>query len=332
MNYLKNKLLKSTSMPAFLLALVMIIINIFITKGFLSVSYLNSFFSANATLICLSVGISMVIITGGIDLSVGAIICLCNVTMVTLFGKGWSIGSVVLLCLLMATAMGAMNGLLVAILRVNPMMATFATQSAFAGLALWVMNIPGGYAPIAFCKWFSGKVFGVIPMSLLVVLGLLALVLLIMRTPIGVKLYAIGNNEEKAFISGVRVAPIKFFAYTFSGFAVGVAAVCYTARTGGGDPTAALTLTLNSVAACVIGGLSLAGGKGTSVGGVWGAMFLQMIISVILAARIPTMAQNLVEGLIIFVGIAGTIVAFGGKGLRTPKYKAAEKKEEVKPQ
>lgn len=332
MNYLKNKLLKSTSMPAFLLALVMIIINIFITKGFLSVSYLNSFFSANATLICLSVGISMVIITGGIDLSVGAIICLCNVTMVTLFGKGWSIGSVVLLCLLMATAMGAMNGLLVAILRVNPMMATFATQSAFAGLALWVMNIPGGYAPIAFCKWFSSKVFGVIPMSLLVVLGLLALVLLIMRTPIGVKLYAIGNNEEKAFISGVRVAPIKFFAYTFSGFAAGVAAVCYTARTGGGDPTAALTLTLNSVAACVIGGLSLAGGKGTSVGGVWGAMFLQMIISVILAARIPTMAQNLVEGLIIFVGIAGTIVAFGGKGLRTPKYKAAEKKEEVKPQ
>lgn len=330
MKPLKNRLLKSTSMPAFLLALVMIIINIFITKGFLTVSYLNSFFSANATLICLSVGISMVIITGGIDLSVGAIICLCNVTMVTLFGDGWSIGSTVAVCLLMATAMGALNGLLVAVLRVTPMMATFATQSAFAGLALWVMNIPGGYAPSAFCKWFSSKVFDVIPMSLIVVLSLLALVLLIMRTPIGVKLYAIGNNEEKAYTSGVRVTSIKFFAYTFSGFAAGIASVCYTARTGGGDPTAGLTLTLNSVAACVIGGLSLAGGKGTCVGSVWGAMFLQMIISVILAARIPTMAQNLVQGLIIFVGIAGTIVAFSGKGLRLPRHKSAETKEAAK--
>lgn len=331
MKPLKNKLLKSTSMPAFLLALVMIIINIFITKGFLTTSYINSFFSANAPLLCLAIGISMVIITGGIDLSVGAIICLCNVTMVTLFGEDWDIGTVVLICILMATAMGAINGLLVAVLRINPMMATFATQSAFAGLALWVMDIPGGYAPIAFCKWFSTKVFGVIPMSLIVVLALLALVLIIMRTPIGVKLYAIGNNEEKAYISGIRVAPIKFFAYTFSGFAAGIAAICYTARTGGGDPTAALTLTLNSVAACVIGGLSLAGGKGTCVGGVWGAMFLQMIISIILAARIPTMAQNLVEGLIIFVGIAGTIVAFGNKGWRMPKHSADEKTKEVKP-
>lgn len=329
MKRLKNKALRSPSLPAFLLALVMIVLNIFITTGFLTGSYINSFFSANATLLCLSIGISMVIITGGIDLSVGAIICLCNVTMVTLFGKGWSIASALALCMVMATAMGAINGILVAVLRINPMMATFATQSAFAGLALWVMRIPGGSSPSSFVKWFASRVFGVIPMSLVVVLALLALVLILMRTPIGLKLYAIGNNEEKAFISGIRVVSMKFFAYTFSGFAAGIASICYTARTGGGDPTAGLTLTLNSVAACVIGGLSLAGGTGTAVGGVWGAIFLQMIISTILAARIPTMAQNLVQGLIIFVGIAGTIVAFGSKGWRSAKRKSD--KQEVTP-
>ena len=110
-------------------------------------------------------------------------------------------------------------------------------------------------------------------------------------------------------------------------FAAGVAAICYTARTGGGDPTAALTLTLNCIAACVIGGLSLAGGKGTCVGGLWGALFLQMIISTILSARIPTMAQDLVEGLIIFVGIAGTIVAFSNS-LRKRRHSSLPPKRE----
>ncbi len=326
-NFLKKRVLRSTSLPAFLLFLIMAILNICITTGFLSKSYINSFFGANAPLICLAIGVSMVLITGGIDLSVGAIICLCNVTMITLFGKGFSIPVVLLIGIAMAIAMGAINGVLVSVMRINPMMTTFATQSMYAGLALWIMKIPGGSAPIKLTKWFATRVLGYIPMSLIVVLALLALVLIIMRTPIGVKMYAIGNNEEKAYISGIRVVPIKFFAYVFSGFAAGVAAICYTARTGGGDPTAALTLTLNCIAACVIGGLSLAGGKGTCVGGLWGALFLQMIISTILSARIPTMAQDLVEGLIIFVGIAGTIVAFSNS-LRKRRHSSLPPKRE----
>lgn len=244
-----------------------------------------------------------------------------------LLGNTISIPVVLLIGIAMAIAMGAINGVLVSVMRINPMMTTFATQSMYAGLALWIMKIPGGSAPIKLTKWFATRVLGYIPMSLIVVLALLALVLIIMRTPIGVKMYAIGNNEEKAYISGIRVVPIKFFAYVFSGFAAGVAAICYTARTGGGDPTAALTLTLNCIAACVIGGLSLAGGKGTCVGGLWGALFLQMIISTILSARIPTMAQDLVEGLIIFVGIAGTIVAFSNS-LRKRRHSSLPPKRE----
>lgn len=308
-----KKLLASSSLPAFILFMLMMIINIFITKGFLSGSYINSFFSANAPLICLTAGLSMVIITGGIDLSLGAIVCLCNVTAVTLFGKGWGIAEVILICVAMATAMGAINGLLVGVLRINPMMGTFATQSVYAGLALWIMRVPGGSSPPEFLKWFGTRVFGIFPMSLIVILALLALTLVIMRTKIGIHLYAIGNHEEKAYISGVRVTWLKFFVYTFSGFAAGIAAICYTARTGGGDPTAAMTLTLNCIAGCVIGGLSLLGGKGSCIGGLWGALFLQMIITIILSAGIPTMGQDLVEGLIILIGIIGTIVAFNNK-------------------
>lgn len=104
-NFLKKRVLRSTSLPAFLLFLIMAILNICITTGFLSKSYINSFFGANAPLICLAIGVSMVLITGGIDLSVGAIICLCNVTMITLFGKGFGVPSAAV-CLLDAQGLG----------------------------------------------------------------------------------------------------------------------------------------------------------------------------------------------------------------------------------
>ncbi len=324
---LLKKYIKSTSFPAFVLFLIVTIINICITPGFLSGLYINSFLAANAPLICIALGTSMVIICGGIDLSVGAIICLCNVTMVSLFKAGWGIPETIALCLVMSCAMGALNGLLVAVFRINPMMATFASQSMFAGLALWVMNKPGGSTPAALTKWFATRVLDFLPMSLIVVLALLLLVLVIMKTSVGVKLYAIGNNEEKAYISGARVTRIKFFVYTFSGFAAGIAALCYTARTGGGDPTAAMTLTLSSIAVSVIGGISLTGGKGTFVGSLWGALFLQMIISIILSLRIPTMAKDLVEGLIIFVGIAGTLVIFGRETRKKVKNRLSDKKQ-----
>jgi ribose transport system permease protein len=310
MGFIKQSI-RSTSFPAFVLFLILMIINIIITPGFLSTSYLNNFFAANAPLVCLALGGSVVIISGGIDLSVGAIICLCNVTMVTLFGKGFGIPETIAICILMSIGMGALNGLLIAVIRINPMMTTFATQSMFAGLALWVMSKPGGSSPKELTRWFATKVLDFIPMSLIVMLAVLVLILLMMRTPIGMKLYAIGNSEEKAYISGVRVAHIKFFIYTLSGFVAGVAAICYTGRTGGGDPTAAMTMTLSFIAACVIGGISLTGGKGSFVGSFWGALFLQMIISIILSMRVPTMAKDLVEGLIIFVGVAGTAIVFG---------------------
>ena len=306
-----RRYIKSTSFPGFVLFLILTIVNIYVTKGFLNGSYLNSFFAANAALICLAFGVSIVIIAGGIDLSIGAIICLCNVTMISLFGAHWSIPATLVLCIVMSSAMGALNGLLVAIFRTNPIMATFATQSIFSGLALWVRDIPGGSAPRALCEWFGIRVFGFIPMSVIVLLALMIVVLVIMKTPMGIRMYAIGNNEEKAYISGVRVTRIKFLTYTFSGFAAGIAAICYTAYTGGGDPTAPMTLTLSTIAVCVIGGISLTGGKGSFIGCLWGALFLQMIISIVLSLRIPTMTTDLVHGLIIFVGIAGTLAIFG---------------------
>lgn len=310
---LLKRTINSTSFPAFVLFLILVILNGFITAGFFTPSFINGFFAANSALICIALGVSMVIITGGIDLSTGAIVCFCNVTMVTLFEKGWKIAPTLALILLLSAAAGALNGLLVSVFRINAMMATFGTQSMFAGLALWIRDIPGGSAPAELCRWFSGRVLGIIPVSLIVILAVLAVILLIMKTKVGLSLYAIGSSEERAFVSGIPVVKMKFLAYTVCGVCAGMAAICYTARTGGGDPTAGLTLTLNSIAACVIGGLSLSGGKGSAVGGLWGAFFLQLIITTVLALRISTMVQDLVTGLIILLGMVGTIIAFSRK-------------------
>ncbi len=303
---------KSPSFPAFVLFIILFILNCFITKGFTSHSFINSFFASNVPLICIAIGSAGVIISGGIDLSVGAIITLINVVMISLFGAGWGIAPVILVSLLLAAGMGALNGLMVGILRVNPLMATFASQSIFAGIALWIMSIPGGSSPVALAKWYNGNLFG-IPASLIVMLIVLAASIVLLKSRIGIKLYAIGNNEEKAFVSGVNVSRIKFMVYTFSGIASGVAAIALTARIGGGDPTVALPMTLTCIAACVIGGLDLAGGKGTSVGGIWGAMFLQLIITTIFSTGVSTFRQDLVKGLIIFAGIAGTIIVSNSK-------------------
>lgn len=297
---------RSPSFPAFVLLAILFIVNIFITSGFLGASYLSGFFASNAPLICIAIGASLVIITAGIDLSAGAIITLTNVIMVTMFGAGWGLAPTIIICLLLAVGMGALNGVLVGILRVNSLMATFATQSTFAGIALWIMAIPGGSIPPALSKWYNSAIAG-IPVSVWMIVIVFAAAMIILKSPIGTKLYAIGKNEEKAYISGMHVSRIKFMAYTFSGLTAGVAALCMTARIGGGDPTVALSIQLTCIASCVIGGVDLAGGKGSCFGPIWGAMSLILVIVTVFSAGVTVYQQSLVSGIITLAAIVGTV-------------------------
>lgn len=134
-----------------------------VMTGGLSVSFFRSFISTNAGAICVAIGVTATILVAGTDISLGSIVSLVNVVIVTAFEKGFSVPQAALLGLLTAVLCGMFNGFVVGIMRVNPLLATFATSIAFAGIALWILPYPGGYIDFTFGDWYLGNMFGIIP-------------------------------------------------------------------------------------------------------------------------------------------------------------------------
>ncbi|MBH8605481.1 ABC transporter permease [Thermoactinomyces sp. CICC 10522] len=300
------KILKWSSFPVLVLLIVMAVINSIITPGFLSLSSLSGFFGSYAPLVCVAIGSAVVLFGGGIDISLGAIVSLVNVVLITLVGKGFDMFSASVIALLVAVAMGALNGFVIGFLRVNPLLITFSTSSVAAGLALWVMPTPGGQASMNFITWYNGNWFG-IPTPIYFIVFVWLLWYLLSQTPIGIWLYAMGRDERKAFVSAISVSWLQFFTYVFAAFVTGIGAIALTGSIGSGDPLVGLPISLNAIAACVIGGISLMGGSGDSLGAIFGALFLGLVSTTVLAVHIPPFYQDLVSGVIVLFGIIGSI-------------------------
>jgi ribose/xylose/arabinose/galactoside ABC-type transport system permease subunit len=127
-------------------------------------------------------------------------------------------------------------------------------------------------------------------------------------TPLGKQLFAVGENLKMAFVSAIKVKRVQFFAYFFAGFAASVAGVAVSGSIGSGSASVGLPLTLNSVAACVIGGVSLSGGKGNIIGAILGALFLALVFNIVISVKISPFIQNLVSGSIVLTCIVGLSV------------------------
>jgi ribose transport system permease protein len=300
-----NAISKISYFPAAILLIIFIIVNICITKGFLRMSFIGGFFSANVPLIAVAIGVAVVLIGGGIDISLGATACLVNVVFITLVGKGWSFASALLLTVAIALACGALNGIVVGFFRVPPLLATFASTSIYGGLALWIMPTPGGAAPMNFITWYSSIIIG-IPAPVFVIAAVIVAWSIIKYSPIRIWLYSVGRDEKKAYMSAVPVKWTQLFMYCFAGLLAGIGGLCLTGSIGSGDPLAALPLSLSSIAACVIGGISLSGGKGNILGSILGALFLGLVITTVLSARIEPFYQDFLSGVIILVGVVGS--------------------------
>lgn len=300
------KILKWSPFPVLVLLIVMVVINVIVTPNFLSMTAISSFLATYAPLICAAIGSAVVLFGGGIDISLGAIVSLVNVVLITLLGKGYDMVSATLIALGVAVGIGIINGFIIGFLRVNPLLTTFSTSSIAGGLALWIMPVPEGQADMDFIVWYNGEWMG-IPNSVFLILFVWLLWFLLKMTPFGDWIYAIGRDEQKAFASAIPVAWLKLFSYVFAAFVTGVGAVALTGSIGSGDPLVGLPISLNAIAACVIGGISLLGGSGDSLGAVFGAIFLGLVSTTVLAIQVPPFYQDLVSGLIILMGIVGSV-------------------------
>lgn len=254
-------------------------------------------------LVMVTIGAMLVIVSRGIDLSIGAVVALVNV----LIAKGSESGSLVLwlaLAILAAALVGAVNGALVAYVELPPLVATLATGSVVTGTALYILPQPGGSVP----AWFSLiplTLAGPVPLALILMVAIpLVLWYPLRRSRYGNALYAAGGDVQSAYSSGVPVKRTIGTAYLLSSIFAGIGGVFLTMNAGAGDANIGGPFTLNSIAAAVLGGALLAGGRGTVSGAVAGALTLSFLSNLLFAAGLNGYWQYVVSGVVLILAVA----------------------------
>ena len=208
------------------------------------------------------------------------------------------------------------NGIIIGFMRVNPLLTTFATSTVFSGISLWLLPYPGGYIDFSFNDWYSSNVLGIFPMPIVMICILLIIWMIISKTPVGLWVYAIGCNAQKAYATGIKVSLLRFIIHTFAGFAAGIGGLCISASICAGNPTIGATMSMTSIASAVIGGVSLNGGKGNILGAIFGSMFLSILVSFVVSINMSSFVQSFVQSLILLMGVVCTILA-SDKSIRT---------------
>jgi len=258
----------------------------------------------------IAVGMTSIIISAGIDLSVGSMLALCGMvgaySMIAIGGLDPQAGTLVvgtIVGVIAGIVCGLLNGVLITKLRLQPFIVTLGTMSAFRGIS-YVMNDGEPYNVPSYRYLGEGVVLG-IPISVLIFAFVIAIASFLLRySRLGRYTYAIGSNREAAFHAGVNVDRNLIYIYTFTGFLVGIAAMIATSRTVSAQPTAGIALELDIIAAVVIGGASLAGGRGTITGTIIGTLLISFLRNGCTLLGISTNVQLIVIGAIIIAAVA----------------------------
>ncbi len=252
----------------------------------------------------IALGMTLIIITGGIDLSVGANLALVSVAVGFTFAAGVPLGLAILLGVAAGLLAGLFNGLFVTLLDLHPLVVTLGTFALFRGLAYGFSNAD---AVSNFPQWFAyfGQFYlGSVPGQLFIFIFAVAVVwLLLSKSRFGRYIYAIGNNEEAARFSGIPVKKVKAALYVGTGFLVALAAVIYTSRVSTARGDAGLGLELDVISAVVLGGASIYGGSGTIQGTVLGVLIIAVLRNGLLLAGVPSTWQLFLLGALLLAAV-----------------------------
>lgn len=308
----KSYLIRFQSLIALLL---MILVMSFLSDKFFTVENGWNVMRQISVNVCLSVGMTLVILTGGIDLSVGSILALSgaiaagllkNGTELPIFNLfiGYTLFGAALLGILMGSLLGYINGIAITKFRVPPFVATLAMLTIARGLTmLWTGGFPitglGETFGFIGTGWFL-----TIPMPVWIsMLIVLAFAVITRRTRFGRYIYAVGGNEKAAHLSGLNVKRIRLFVYTLAGALSAVAGLIVTSRLDSAQPNAGMGFELDSIAAVVIGGTSLSGGRGSVLGTVLGALIIGVLNNGLVLLNVSPFWQQVIKGTVILLAV-----------------------------
>lgn len=298
---------------------------------FLQAANIDSVLKNSSWIAVMAVGATILIISGGIDLSIGSIYCLAAVTgglFLRWLGPGgahagaspyWVIPAGMLITMLVGAGCGAANGAMVVLLRVHPFIITLGTMSIFRGIAFVATEAQSiTDFPVGFGETFRGMIgeFSFMPAFISTRLGeftLLPILIVLLVTGAGYfflahlvpgrETYAIGGNETASRFSGVRIGRIKLLVYTLAGLCGGIAAVISLGIFGAADSSTGSGYELDVIAAAVVGGASLTGGRGTALGALLGALVIQLINNGMVVLDIDSNYESIIKGAVIIIAV-----------------------------
>jgi ribose transport system permease protein len=252
----------------------------------------------------LSLGMLVVILTGGIDLSVGSIVALAGIMVAGMSKQGMPLFPAILICLVVGTAVGAVNGFFISRFKLQPFIVTLATLGAIRGLVYVYSDIPITPTDPAYRAVLGAGFIGPFPISALIMLACYPIVWFFLnRTSSGRAIVGIGGNEEAVRLAGINVTGNIFLAYMISGFFSALAGVILASRLGISQPSVGAGFELDAIAACVIGGAILGGGGGSTFGTLAGVVALGVIDNLLNLFNVQSYYQQILKGLIILIAV-----------------------------
>ena len=287
----------------FLVAL-MLLVSVF-GRDFFTIGNFKNLLRTSFPLLMVALGQTLIILTGGIDLSLGGIVALANVVCVMTMNTESPVGFILPLiaAVVLGLVCGALNGVLVTRGNLAPIIVTIATTAIFDGCALLLMPKPGGSVHKAFSKFLTRGLKGAVPLILFLVILILVRTLT-NQTPYGKALRAIGGSENAAYSTGVKVKKVKFIAYCLAGLLCAAAGIFLSAQMNSADATIGKNYAMNAITATVVGGTAMTGAVGDPLGTIAGVFIISIINNMLNLFGVSSFYQFVCQGLILILALS----------------------------
>jgi ribose/xylose/arabinose/galactoside ABC-type transport system permease subunit len=299
-----GQIVSNFSMPILLL-LLMLVFSL-LSDRFLTPLNLTNILVQNVHIAICATGVFMIMVSGGCDLSIGYQMSVAAVLVAKLLSSGaMGVVPAILLGILICVALGCFNGVMSIALNSQPMIVTLGTMAIFQGISYLISGSKTYHnLPRSFMYLGQGKIFGKIPLNAVIALVIIVIVgIILSRTHIGRKIYAVGDNPEAAKLAGLNVSKIKILVFTCAGILVGISAILLAARSGSADSSTGTGIEFTGIIACVLSGVALKGGEGT----LWKAIVAVFVLGVLSNGmqliNLGTYPQYIAKGIIMLVSL-----------------------------